>query len=165
MRKSVPLLLLASQGLALCAVVAGLGAGLLATFAAAFTCFDTCPTRKDYFSLLGPASLRVMTPCVVIELLALAAFLAHCVATRQARRAVTSILLLLVGGMAGVAALSALMQHGQATLPVIEDDVLAESQVESWAQLWGLALMLVAGAWSGILAYQTWSLRNNLEAS
>lgn len=161
MRKSAQLLLVASQGLAVCAVVAGMGAGLLTLFAADFTCFDTCPTREDYFSRLGPTALRVMTPCVVLELLALAAFLAYCAATRQARRAVMPLLFVLVGGLVGAAVLGALMQHGWATLPVIEDDILAESQVRAWAQLWGLALALIAGVWSSVLAYQTWSLRNN----
>lgn len=165
MGKSAPLLLLVSQCLAFCALLAGLGAGFLATFAADYTCFDTCPTREGYFSLLGPTALRVMTPCVVLEVLALAVFLSYCVAAGQARRAVKLILFLLVSGMVGIAALVVFMQHGRATLPNIEDDILAESQVVSWARMWGLALMFVAGAWSSILAYQTWSLRNDLKAS
>jgi hypothetical protein len=46
MRKVVQFLLFASRGLAVCAVLAGLGAGLFeATFDAGFVCFDTCPSR------------------------------------------------------------------------------------------------------------------------
>jgi hypothetical protein len=118
MRRVVQFLPYVSRGLTICAVLAGLAAGLLeATFGAGFVCFDTCPTRAIYFAQLGPTAVQLMMPCVVLEALAMAAFLAYGLATRQARRAVSSLLVLLVG----VAALTALAQHAQATLPVWGD--------------------------------------------
>jgi hypothetical protein len=159
MRQIVQFLPFASRGLAICAVLAGMAAGLLEAMSAGFICFDNCPTRAFYFAGLGPASVRWMTPCVVIEVLALAAFLIYCLATRQARRGVISLLFLLVGGLVGVAVLSALMQHAQATLPVWggdAGDLLVETPAVAWATQWGLALTLVAGAWSGVLAYLQW---------
>jgi hypothetical protein len=159
MRQVVQFLPYVTRGLAICAVLAGLAAGLLETFGAGFVCFDTCPTRADYFARLGPTAVLLMTPCIVIEALAMAAFLAYCLATRQPWRAVSSLLILLVGGLVGVAALIALAQHAQATLPVrgsVEGDILVETPLETWAQEWGWALTLVAGAWSGVLAYLQW---------
>ncbi|MGZ3666232.1 MAG: hypothetical protein ACXVDA_17315 [Ktedonobacterales bacterium] len=158
MQKVTEFLHLASQGLALCAVLAGLAAGFLeAVVGATLICVDTCSSRDDYFSHLGADVARVMTPCVVLEGLALAAFLAYCLATRQARRALTPVLFFLVGGLIGVAALNALLQYGQATVPVGEEGFLIAASAETWAWLWGLALLLVAGAWSGVLAYLQWA--------
>src|SRR5437660_12595921 len=89
MRQVVQFLLFASRVLALCAVLAGLAAGLLqATIGATIICVDSCPPRDAYFSDLGPIAVRIMTPCVVLEVLALVAFVAYCLATRQARRVV-----------------------------------------------------------------------------
>ena len=62
-------------------------------------------------------------------------------------------------GLVGVAALSALAQHARAILPVWGDgegDLLVEGPLLAWAALWGCSLMLVAGAWSGVLAYLQW---------
>lgn len=157
MRKVVEFLHFTSRVLALCAVLAGLAAGIFkATFIANLICADSCPTPAFYFSYLGPATVWLLAPCVALEILALAAFLAYCVATRQARRAVMSLLFLLVGGLLGVAALDALLKHAQATLPVDEGGLLVEAQVFAWEHLWGLAFLLVAGAWSGVLAYLQW---------
>ena len=157
MQKVAQFLHVASGVLAICAVLAGLAAGLfMATFGSALICFDTCPTREDFFSPRGPIAVQLMTPCVVLAVLALVAFVAYCLVTRQGRRVVMPILFLLVGGLIGFAALDALLQHGQATLPVGEDGLVAETPAQAWAQLWGLALTLVAGAWSGVLAYLQW---------
>lgn len=158
MRQVVQSLLFASQRfLALCAVLAGLAAGLFAlSFGTAFICFDTCPTREFYFAHLGPGTVQLMTPCIVLEVLALAAFLVYCLATRQPRRTIRPILFFLLGGLVAVAALDALLQHAQATLPVNSDGLLVESAVETWAQLWGLSLTLIAGAWSGVLSRLQW---------
>jgi len=157
--RAVPFLLFASRGLAICAVLAGLGAGLLEATFGGLACFDSCPTRTAYFAGLGSVAVSVMTPCVMLETLALAAFVAYCLATRQTRRAVISLLFLLVAGAVGVAALSALMQHAQDTLPVWggdAGDLLREAPVGDWIVQWGLALTLVAGAWSGVPALMQW---------
>ena len=99
-------------------MLAGLAPGLITFTLAGFVCFDNCPTRAVYFAGHGAATVQVMTPCVVIEALALAVFLIYCLAARQARRAVVSTLFLLVGSLVGVAALSALLRHALATLPI-----------------------------------------------
>jgi hypothetical protein len=159
MRHIVWFLPFVTRGLALCAVLAGLCAGLLWAFAASFVCVDACPTRDFYFSYLGPSTVRTMTPCIVLEVFAVAAFVAYSLATRQVRRAVFVALVLVVGGLVGVAALDALLQHAQVTLPSeghLLVDILQEGPVEAWAHLWGLALTLVAGAWSGVLALLLW---------
>lgn len=157
MRQVVRLLHPASRGLALCAVLAGLAAGFLeAVVGAIFICVDSCSPRDVYFSHLGADVVRVMTPCVVLELLALTAFVGYCLATRQARRAILPILFLLVGGLIGVAALDAFLLHGQATLPVDEGGFLLENPTQTWAQFWGMSILLVAVAWSGVLAYMQW---------
>lgn len=159
MQKVTEFLHLASRGLALCAVLTGLAGGFLETVVGAtIICVDSCSSRDTYFSHLGAGVARVMTPCVVLEVLALAAFLAYCLATRQARRAAMSIFFFLVGGLVGVVALDALMLHGQATLPV-DEGILIAASAETWAWLWGLALLLVAVAWSGILAYLQWAAK------
>jgi hypothetical protein len=100
-----------------------------------------------------------MTPCVVLEVLAVAVFLLYCLATRQLWRAGIAVLVLLVGGLAGVAALDALLLHAQATLPSATSaggEVLVEGPVEAWEAQWAGALMLIVGAWSGALAYLQW---------
>jgi hypothetical protein len=81
MQQVVRLLPDVSRSLAICAVLAGLGAGFLEAFGADLVCFDTCPTQADYFAHLGPIAAHILTPCVVLEALAFAAFLAYCLAT------------------------------------------------------------------------------------
>jgi hypothetical protein len=93
----------------------------------------------------------------VLEALAFGAFLAYCLATRRTRRALIALLVLLVGGLVGVAALVALARHAQATLPVGDGGLLAEAPLVAWQSQWGLSLALVAGGWSGVLAYLQWS--------
>jgi hypothetical protein len=159
MRHVVRFLPFVMRGLAICAVLAGVGAGLIGVFGAGFGCFDTCPTHAAYFARLGPAAVWGLAPCVVLEVLAVAIFLLYCLATRQARRAVIALLVLLRGGLVGVAVLGALALHARATLPIWggdEGDLLVEAPFESWANLWAWALTLVAGAWSGVLAYLQW---------
>ncbi len=159
MPRAVPSLLFATRGLAVCAVLAGLGAGLLEATFGGLVCFDNCPTRASYFAYLGPGAVHVLTPCVVLEALALVAFLAYCLATRQTRRAVISLLFLLVAGAVGVVALSALAQHAQDTLPVWggdAGDLLREAPLGDWIVQWGLAVALAAGVWSGVPAFIQW---------
>ncbi len=157
MRKVARFLHAASRVLAVCAVLAGVAVGFLqATIGAAVICVDSCVTRAFMFSYLGPSTVQMLTPCVVLEMLALAAFVAYCLATGQARRTIMPILFLLVVGLVGVAGLDALLQHGQTTLPVDEGGFLIEASAQSWRALWGMAIMLVAGAWSGVLAYMQW---------
>jgi hypothetical protein len=158
MQKVTTVLLFASRGLAICAVLAGIGVGFLeASFGAAFVCFDSCPTREEMFPTIGPgAVLQPLLPCIVLEVLALGAFVAYCLATGQARRVVLPILFVLVGGLVGVAGLDALRQYAQATLPVDQDGLVIAESAKAWATWAGLAFLLVAGAWSGVLAYLQW---------
>jgi hypothetical protein len=157
MQKVAQVLHVASRSLAVCAVLAGIGVGFLeVTFGASFVCVDSCPTREFLFSYLGPSTVQWLLPCVVLELLALVAFVAYCLATGQARRVVLPILFLLAWGLVGVAGLSALLQNAQTTLPVGPGDILIADSAESFRALWGLAILLVAGAWSGVLAYLQW---------
>ncbi len=158
MQQVIKLLFVASRGLAICAMLAGFAAGLLAaTIGAGFICFDTCPMRDEYFARLGPGAMQVMMPCIMLEVLALAVFLAYCAAIGQAWRAVKPIVFLLVGGLGGVAALYALLRYGQATVPVDPNGYLLETPAQEWGQLWGLILTIVAVAWSGVLAYMQWN--------
>ena len=156
MQKAVQFLPFATRGLAICAVLAGLSAGLLVWLGGALACMDTCPTRDVFFVGLGPLAVRWLTPCVALEALTLLAFLAYCLATRQPWRAAISILFLLVGGLASVATLSALLRHAQDTLPVGEGGVLVGTGIGDWMGHWGLAVALVAGAWSGVPALIQW---------
>jgi hypothetical protein len=156
MQRFVPALLVASRVLAICAVLAGLIAGLLAsTILVGFTCFDSCPSRADFLNRM-PAEARLLIPCVVLAALALALFLAYCLDTRQQRRANVATLFFLVGGLSGVAALAALVKIAQATLPINEDNPQFAQAVVGWAQVWGVSLLLVAVVWSGVLAALQW---------
>jgi hypothetical protein len=148
--------------LAICAVLAELGAGLLDVIGALLVCVDSRPTRYFYVTYLGPSRVRLMTPCVVLEVLAVAVFLLYCRATRQARRAGIAVLVLLVGGLVGIDALDALdalLLHAQATLPSATSaggEVLVEGPVEAWGGQWAGAILLVVSAWMGALAYLQW---------
>lgn len=143
------LLLPASQVLTVLACLAGLGAGLLiATLGSALTCFDACPTPDDYFAHLGPGTLSLMTPCPALEALALVAFVAYCVATRQPRRAIKPLLVLALGDLIASIVFIALMTQGQTTLPVTSEGSLAEDPVTQWGSFWGFAMMGIVGALS-----------------
>jgi hypothetical protein len=159
MGKVIQVLPYISRSLAICAVLAGLVVGLLEVYISPLVCFDSCPDRAFYFSYLGPTAVRLMTPCIVLAVLAMAVFVTYCLATRQGGRAVLAFLVLLVGGLAGVAALAGLLQHAQATLPSYSGSdccALLPDQLRAWDSLWGWALAVVAGAWSGVLAYLQW---------
>ncbi len=137
-----------------CAVLIGLCAGLyISVIGAAFVCFDTCETPDFYFSHMALGSVLFEIPCVALELVAFALFLAHCRVTKQPRLIILPAVFLVVAGVVGAAALWALMLHGQATLPVTGDGLLAESPVESWQRMWGLAVTGVAVVWSGVLTF------------
>jgi hypothetical protein len=143
------LLLPASQVLTVLACLAGLGAGfLIATLGAALTCFDVCPTPDNYFTRLGSGSLSLLAPCLALEALALAAFVAYRVATREPRRAIKPLLVLALGGLIASIAFIALMTQGQTTLPVTSEGSLAEDSVTQWGSFWGVAMMAVVGALS-----------------
>jgi hypothetical protein len=158
MQKVAQFLHVASRVLAICAVLVGIGVGFLAvTFGPVAVCFDSCSTREGTFPNVGPgAVLQPLLPSVVLELLALVAFVAYCLATGQARRVVLPILFLLIWGLLGVAGLDALLQHAATTLPVDQDGILIPESAKAWATWWGLATLLVAGVWSGVLAYLQW---------
>src|SRR5258708_32702971 len=147
MRHVVRFLPFVTRGLAICAVLAGLAPGLYAVTFGGLACLDgPCPTRSQYFTRFGANTVPWMTPCIVLEMLAAAVFLLYCLATRQARRAVIALLVLLGGGLVGVAVLGALALHARATLPIWggdAGDLLVEGPFESWANLWAWALMLV----------------------
>jgi hypothetical protein len=157
MRKGVRFLLYLSRFFASCAVLAGLGAGfLVATFFASFTCFDTCPAPDVYFSRLLPGTAQMMAPCVAIESLALALFVGYCLAAGQAGRILRPLAVFLVGGLIGSLALYALILFGQVAVPVTEYGLVAETPAVMWMRLLGLAIVIVAGAWSGGLARLQW---------
>jgi hypothetical protein len=160
MRRVVALLPFVSRSLALCALLAGVGAGLLeASLGASLVCFDTCPSRAYYFTHIVPDGLRALIPCLVLEALAIVAFVAYCSGTRQSPRVLLTLLVALVGGVIGVAVLSALAQHAQATLPIWggdAGDTLREAPLVAWAQQWGWAITLAAGTWSGALLFLQW---------
>ena len=157
MRRVVPALLIAARILAILAVLAGLAAGLLVNALVAFICFDSCPPAKVYFSNSGSGAMSPLAPCIALATLAL--FLVYCLATRQPRRAVIVVLFFLLGGVIGVAALNALVQHAQTTLPVSEDGLLVEGPVTAWARQFALALLLALVVWSGGLACLEWGRR------
>ena len=149
MRKGVWLLLPSSQVLTVLACLAGLGAGfLIATLGATFACFDTCPTSDDFFVHLGPETLSLMTPCLALETLALAAFMAYWVAMGKPRRVLKPLLVLALGGLIASVALIALLTHGQNTLPVTTYGLLAEDPVTQWERYWGLAIVGAVGVLS-----------------
>ena len=138
-------LLPTSNTLAVLAALVGLAAGfLLATLGAGLTCFDSCPTSNDYFARLAPSTFFLSLPCLALEGLALVALVAYHAAKRQPRRALTPALILMLGNLLGVAALTALYWQGQSSLPVTPDGLLAEDQVTRWGFGWGLLVMVVA---------------------
>jgi hypothetical protein len=157
MRRVAPILLIAARFLGILALLTGLFLGLIAAGpGASFTCFDTCPTRDDFFSTFVPAAARLMLWLVAVAALALVLFLAYCLATRQPWRALIVLLVFVAGGLLGVAILYALVEQARATLPVNEDGLLVDS---SWASRWGGTLLLLATVWSGGLVCLEWGRR------
>lgn len=159
MQRAVSAVFIASRILAILAVLAGLAAGLLANALASLICFDTCPPAEGYFSGVGQGAVRLLTPCVALAALALAPFLAYCLATRQLWRAVIVVIFFPVGGLLGTVALNALLQHARATLPVTADGLLVETPLLAWVRQWALAILLIAVVWSGGLACLEWGRR------
>ncbi len=160
MQRVIPSLLIAARFLAILAVLAGLFVGYAAaTIGASFTCFDTCPTRDDFFSRFIPGATRLMLWCVALAALALLLFLVYCLATRQLWRAFIVFLVFFAVGLLGVAVLNALVQQARTTLPINEDGVLVEDSAVAWASMWGGTLLLVAMLWSGSLACLEWGRR------
>ncbi len=158
MRVFALILFYISRVLAILAILAGLAAGFLqGTLGVAFTCFDSCPPPYEYFARFAPATQALLTPCLVIEALALVTFVGYCAATGQVRRAIKQTAILLVGGLVGVAALVALFQLCQATLPVTVYYQVDERPAEMWVQWWGIAIFVLAGGWSGMLALLQWN--------
>jgi len=160
MQRVAPSLLIVARVLGILAVLAGILAWLVeSTYGVAFTCFDSCSTPEQYFPRQLPFALFLLTPCAVLATLALLAFLVHCRATLQSWRAIVVVFFLVVG-LIGVAALNALVQQGQATLPVdVESGLLLERPAVEWARQWALAILLVAVVWSGGLACLEWGRR------
>lgn len=156
MKKSVRSLLEASQTCSIGAIVMGLAAGFLEAASGPYVCFDSCPPPESYFSYLAPTTVTVLIPCLALEALALITFVAYCLATGPALRAIAQVVVLLVSGALGVVALNAFLQHGQASVPLTSEGVFDEFALETWQTQWGWALMLVVGAWSVILAGLQW---------
>lgn len=159
-KPAMPLLVL-GRFFAVCAIVLAFGAGFLqAWFGAAFVCFDTCPEQIFFFPTEGPSAVKLMLPCVAVELAALALFLLYCLVTRQPRRAARQVIALVVGGAIGVIALNLILAFGQAHVALKSDGAgntyFDEGSLVAWESLWGLALMAVVGAWSIILARLQW---------
>lgn len=157
MRKAAPVLHFISRLFAICACIAGLVGGLFMAWLASAICFDFghCPTTET-FPIWAYTSMRVMMPCVALELLALAAFAPYTIVTGQARRAVRQAAVFLLGGLSGGAVLGALFLLGRANLPLTPYGIFVEGPVETWASLWGVVLLVVAATWSGILASLEW---------
>jgi hypothetical protein len=152
----------ASRVLAVFACLATVAGGLpVATLGASLTCFDSCPSREQYFSHIVAVSERILIPCVVLQALALAAFVSYCLATRQVRRALKQFSFTLGGGAIGIAALGTVFWLCTVSLNVSPDDTVAEASAVEWMVLWGFALSIVAGSWSGLLARMQWSSRDN----
>lgn len=157
MRMSVRSLLEASQTCSIGAIVMGLAAGFLEAATGPYVCWDSCPPPESYSSYLVSTTVTVLIPSLALEALALVAFVAYCLATGQAGRAIAQVVVALVGGALGGVALNAFLQHGQASVPLTSDGSFDESALETWQTQWGWALMLVVGAWSVILAWLPWS--------
>ncbi len=155
-------ILIISRILAVGAVLAAIGAGFLqAWLGAVFVCFDSCPDTFSYFPTEGPKAIQIMTPCVAIELAALALFLLYCLITRQPLRAVKQAIALVALGIVGIVALNVILTAGQAHVALKSDSAgntyFDEHSLVSWESLWGLALLTIVGAWSLILARLQWS--------
>lgn len=155
MHRAALFLLPVSRVLAVCACIAGLVGGFFIVLLGRFICFDYCPGPEG-FSILAYSSMWVMLPCVALEVLAVVTFVPYCIATGQADRAVRQAAVLLLGGLVGVAVLGALMLLARATLPLTSYGTFEETPLEQWAGVWGVALMVVAGTWSVVLAYLQW---------
>jgi hypothetical protein len=159
MQQGVSTVHIASRVLASLAVLVALLEGLLlSTAVVGFTCFDSCPTRAQFFSNIVPRTLTFLSPCIVLAAVALALFFVYCFLTQQPRRAFIVLLVFLVGGLLGVTVLTALARYGQATAPVdAESGVLLADAAVAWAELWGVAVLLIGVVWSGGLAGLQWS--------
>jgi hypothetical protein len=87
-------------------------------------------------------------------------FLIYCLATRQPWRALIVLLFFLVGGLLGVAALNALVEHGRATVAIdAESGLLIEDSVVAWAEQWAQTVLLLGVVWAGGLACLEWGRR------
>jgi hypothetical protein len=160
MQRVILSLLIAARVLGILAVLAGLFVGYVAaTIGAGFTCFDTCPTRDDFFSHFIPGATRLMLWCVAPAALALLFFLVYCLATRQLWRALIVLLVFFAGGLFGVVSLNGLVEQARTTLPINEDGILVESLAVAWASMWGWTLLFVATLWSGGLVCLEWGRR------
>jgi hypothetical protein len=156
MQRVVPSLLLAARALAILALLAGLFIGLIAAGpVAGLTCFDSCPTRDDFFSTFVPAAMRLMLLCVPLPALTLVLFVVYCLATRQPWRALIVLLVFVAGGLLGFVVLNGLVEQARTTLPVNEYGLVDSS----WASMWGGTLLLLATLWSGGLACLEWHRR------
>lgn len=149
-------LLVISQFCAVCAVLAGVFAGLLTVFAASFTCFDSCPPPDEYFARFLPGTQYVLIPCIALEALALVTFVTYCVATNQSARAIKQSVAFLALAPVGIAALDAVFRLCQSTLPVTEYGLVPETPAVTWLRWWGLTVAIVAGVWAGVLAWLQW---------
>lgn len=156
MRVFALILFYVSRVLAVLAVLAGLAAGLLVfTFGVAFVCFDTCPSPDDYFARFV-GEMWMTWPCGALAALALTTFVAYCVATGQARRAIMQTIVFLGGGLVCVATFDAVFHWCQSTLPVTQYYQVEEGPAEAWMARLGLTVIIVTGVWTSVLGGLQW---------
>lgn len=146
-RAFVRFLLPVSNVLAVLAALVGLGLGfLLATIGNALTCFDSCPTSVDFFARLAPGTFALMSPCLALEGLAFVTLIAYHISLSEPRRILAPALVLALGDLLGVAALTAQYWQGQSSLPVTPEGLLVEGPVTAWGFTWGMVVLIVAAA-------------------
>lgn len=150
-------LLYASRGLALCAVLAGIGMGAFYTLFAGLVCFDNCPTADLYYSTIGRVMLHVLTPCVTVEAAALATFLVYCALARRPRRAASALLVLTAGALLGGAVIGELLSLAPSVLTVTSDLQIEGGALVTWTRLLGAAIAVVTGLWSSLLVHLQWA--------
>lgn len=142
MRSIVSSILMVARILAVCAGIAGVGAGLLfMTFIAGLTCFNSCPTREQYFTNLPRGTLWVMLPAIVLGGLALLAYSVYCGASHQTH----AIRLPVVAVAVACVALALFDQVAYVTPNMYGESLVA------WTAVWGLALVAISVAWSWLL--------------
>lgn len=160
LKRALTALLYLSRFFGMCALVVGIGAGLLVTWIiAALTCFDNCPAPDDYFSHLVAGTTWVMQPFLALVALSFVTFVAYCLVTGRVRRAAIQTFALLIGALISGAALYGLFQLCQMNLPVTAYGQVDEEAAVAWMRWWGLALVALSGAWSGVLVSLQWTIQ------
>lgn len=156
MRRRANVLLYASRVLSICAVVASLAVGSIATLAAAFLCFDSCPEPQDLIPRFVLYVEPVTVPPASLAGSALAAFIGYCLITNQRRRAVITLIAFVLGAAAGLLAVVGIISQMQAHVPITPQGYTDGGQAVQMARLWGASLLLLTTTWTGALAILEW---------